>query len=79
MFLAVVPHARFLYILLYTLVPLYLVYIILRYFAFCLTSGTGATGDGVTGYDDDYDGDGDGDDDNDGNKDGGGRQRQRGG
>ena len=62
MFLSVLPHAKFLYILLYTLVPLYLVYIILRFFVFCLTSGDGAMGNGATGYDNDNDGNGNNDD-----------------
>ena len=79
MFLAVVPHAKFLYILLYKLVPLYLVYTILRFFVSCLTSGNGVTGDGAAGYDNKDNGNGNNDDNDDGNKDGGGRRRQRGG
>ena len=61
------------------LVPLYLVYIILRFVVSCLTSGNGATGNSATGYDDYDDGDGNNDDNDDGNEDGGGRRRQRGG
>ena len=59
--------------------PLYLVYIILRFFVSCLTSGDSTTGNSATGYDNDDDCDGDNDNKDDGNKDGGGRRRKRGG
>ncbi len=42
MFLAIVPHAKFLYILIYTLVPFYLACITLRFLFLNLQESVGA-------------------------------------